>query len=221
MNTGVLMGSEEKKDTTLESTEEIVESSLDSTDSIDSIDPVPDPDDSLLEDDEEASQNDENLEEELEETPSENSYKSKIDEDDEELLQGDDNKITEEEAYAIFKQSENAVSWTLLNFYDENGERKSKYKLRADPPVFRLESSDGNYAEFVVTKELASSLSNKFQEIRRGFFGLDKGKDPSDKLSQKNSREWIDKQLQKVKEKPISTLFPILLIILVIVLLFI
>jgi hypothetical protein len=93
--------------------------------------------------------------------------------DDELVIASYDKKLAEGADAALFEQLENVVSWKLLNFYDEDGKRRNKWKLKMDPPVFRMESSAGDFAEFIVTKDLSQSLAKVFDTIYRGYFNLD------------------------------------------------
>ena len=93
--------------------------------------------------------------------------------DDERFLKSEDKLLSATPSAALIEQEANLVSWRLENFYDEDGKRRSRLSLRADPPIFRVESSDGAAAEFVLTKNLAVSLSETFDAVKRGYYGVD------------------------------------------------
>ena len=93
--------------------------------------------------------------------------------DDEEFLRGDDRVLQAEQDAALFQQLDNVVSYNLVNFYGDEGKRRGKYSLRNDPPLFRIESSAGDVAEFVVTRELSEHLAHLFDTVRRGYYGVD------------------------------------------------
>lgn len=94
-------------------------------------------------------------------------------EDDEEFLKGDDAVLSSAEDAALFQQLDHVVAYNLRNFYDEEGKRRSKRSLRHDPPVFRVEDSSGDFAEFVVTRELSAHLAQLFDVVHRGYYGVE------------------------------------------------
>lgn len=117
--------------------------------------------------------------------------------DDEEFLKGDDRVMEQAPTAALLQQMDNVVSYTLKNFENENGRRRSKYALRADPPVFLIESSNGDFAEFVVTRELSAHLEHLFGTVRRGYYGVDAKKKTVTDQGQVRSRvrevtEWCE-----------------------------
>ena len=102
-----------------------------------------------------------------------NTTVSHLEEDDDALvLKSYDKMLSETDEAALFEQLENVISWKLINFYDENGKRRNKWALKNDPPIFRLESSNESFAEFVLTKELSHSLAKTFDKVHRGYFNL-------------------------------------------------
>lgn len=104
---------------------------------------------------------------------------------------------------ALFQQHENVVSWHLDNFYKEDGTRRNKYSLVTDPPIFRIESPDGQSAEFLVTKNLALTLGELFSNVNRGFNGLD-GKKSS--LEDDSKQTTTEKMFNSIKENPARAL---------------
>ena len=96
------------------------------------------------------------------------------DDDDVRMLQAADAKIDESDAYGIFKQEEGVVSWTITNFIDSSGKQYNKRQLRSNPPVLTLESSTGDKANFVLSKEFSASLATILQRVHYGFFGIEK-----------------------------------------------
>jgi hypothetical protein len=99
---------------------------------------------------------------------------SPLEDDDELLLQAADNQLDATEGYGIFKQQEGVVSWTITNLLDGDGKQYGKRELRANPPVLTLESSNGDKADFVLTKDFSGSLASVLERVHYGFYGLDK-----------------------------------------------
>lgn len=93
--------------------------------------------------------------------------------DDREFLKSEDEILELSPDSGLLEQMENVVSWRIDNFYDEDGKRRSRLGLRSDPPIFRIESSDGATAEFVLTKNLTITLAETFENVKRGYFGVD------------------------------------------------
>lgn len=87
-----------------------------------------------------------------------------------------DEQIEAAEDYAVFKQEDGMVAWSLENFYQEDGSIRSKKQLRLDPPVLRVQGSEGQAAEFVLTKGFTKSLSEGLNDVYRGLFGIHKTK---------------------------------------------
>lgn len=96
------------------------------------------------------------------------------DDDDVRMLEAADSKIDESDAYGIFKQEEGVISWTITNFIDADGKQYSKKELRANPPVLTLESSNGDKADFVLSKDFSASLATILQRVHYGYFGVEK-----------------------------------------------
>lgn len=99
---------------------------------------------------------------------------ARLDDDDELFLKAADEKLDDGDSYGIFKQDEGVVSWTITNFIDQNGKQYGKRELRANPPVLTFESSSGEKADFVLTKDFAGSLSEIMRRVHYGYFGLEK-----------------------------------------------
>lgn len=122
--------------------------------------------------------------------------------EDEEFLEAYDQALVSDKDKGLVQQLDNVVSWQLLNFYDENGKRKNKWLLANDPPVFRIESSSGEYADFVLTKKLSEQLAVTFENVHRGYYNLSekKKKDPtaSDKGAIERALSWAGENQLKV-----------------------
>lgn len=135
--------------------------------------------------------------------------------DDEEFLKGDDEVLVAEQDSALLQQMENVVSWNLENFYGEDGKPRGKYSLRSNPPVFRIEASDGSAAEFVLSKNLALSLAEAFDTVKRGYYGVSPKK--KGMLTQEEAvskpQEWRDWMVQH----PVKTVGLIALFILCVI----
>lgn len=112
-----------------------------------------------------------------------------LDDDDELLLRAADNKLEETDSYGIFKQEEGVVSWTITNFIDANGKQYGKRELRANPPVLTLESSTGDKADFVLSKDFAGSLASVIERIHYGYYGLDKK--PKQKFTKDTAKQAV------------------------------
>lgn len=92
--------------------------------------------------------------------------------DDNEFLAGSSETITEQQSMAIVQGMENVVAWEVVNYLNDNGKARSSRSMKNDPPVLRINSSDGAGAEFVVTDELARTLSRIFTDIHKSYYGV-------------------------------------------------
>lgn len=95
------------------------------------------------------------------------------DDDDSILLKAADSRLDETSSYGIFKQEEGVISWTITNFIDADGKQYGKRELRANPPVLTFESSTGDKADFVLSKEFSASLASVLERVHYGYFGLE------------------------------------------------
>lgn len=94
-------------------------------------------------------------------------------EDDDEFLAGDDIEIHDGDVLSIFQQEEDVVSVEILNLYTPEGNLRNKFALRSDPPILEIKSSDGQVAQFVLTKNFAHGLSGKFEDAYSAYFGVE------------------------------------------------
>lgn len=135
--------------------------------------------------------------------------------DDKEFLKGDDEILAIAPDSALIQQMENVVSWRLENFYDENGERRGKYSLRADPPIFRVESADGAQAEFILTKKLALTMAETFDTVKRGYYGVDPKRKGS--LTQGEAQSKFAEVSSWASAHPVKSMLLVLLFIFVVI----
>lgn len=92
--------------------------------------------------------------------------------DDEAFLDRSADDILENDGDQFFIQGENVTTWQLVGLYDDEGMLLPARQLKKEPPVFRVTSSDGSIAEFLVTRNLSKSLSDVFDEVYRGYYGV-------------------------------------------------
>lgn len=135
--------------------------------------------------------------------------------DDAAVLKYYDEAVHETTEMAIIKQDENIISWEVDNLFDENGQKRSKFALRNDPPVFKISSGAGDEAQFVVTKELARTMGKLFNDIHRAYHGIEPKEVRRERWDDiehlpKNIGEWF------MRNKVKGTIF-ILLVILIFV----
>lgn len=132
--------------------------------------------------------------------------------EDEDILAGDDKVLHRSEALGVYQQLDNVVSWEVANFYDEEGKLRSPRDLRAEPPVFRITSSGGDAAEFVLTQELSRSMEEIFGNVRAGYFGVDKSRPRKSPLSQESLRETGQGLLQWAVHNKVKTALMVVLL---------
>lgn len=132
-------------------------------------------------------------------SPGEESYFD----DDEEFLRGDSKVLLSEKDGGILENLENVVTWEVDNFYNEAGKQRGRYALRTDPPVFRIRSSDGDGAEFILTKDLAGEMERIMGDVYRGYFGITPKE--KKKMDQEGMRGYMDKTMEEIKNHPLRT----------------
>lgn len=100
--------------------------------------------------------------------------------EDDEFFLGDDEEILSELDMAAFQQLDGVVTWEIENLHDSEGQTLSKRDIRMNPPLLKIKSSSGEYAEFILTKDFSKTLAEKFDEIYRAYYGVKpKGKGAS------------------------------------------
>lgn len=134
------------------------------------------------------------------------------DDDDLIMLKASDSKLDEADSYGIFKQDEGVVSWTITNFIDAEGKQYSKRELRANPPVLTFESSTGEKADFVLSKEFSGSLASIIERVYYGYYGLDRK--PKKKFTLETVKQSV---LSAIGARPLQVGAFVLLTIVVIV----
>lgn len=96
------------------------------------------------------------------------------DDDDDLLLAAHDSRLDGGDSFEVFKQEEGVVSWSIAGLYDSNGNTYPKRELRANPPLLTVESSNGDKAEFILTKDFSGGLSRVLERVHYGYFGQDR-----------------------------------------------
>lgn len=126
--------------------------------------------------------------------------------DDDLFLAAEDSVVHRDQSAGVIEQLEHVVSWQVDNFYGESGKPRNRFVLRQDPPIFKITSSRGDSAEFIVTKSLAKDLEQIFKDVHNGFYGISPKTKSSNPLSQEsisqglsNLQEWaVDNKLKAV-----------------------
>lgn len=140
--------------------------------------------------------------------------------DDEEFLAGDDVEIHDDNVLSIFRQEDNVVSVELMNLYTNDGDLRNKFQLRNDPPVMIIKSSDGQLAQFLLTKNFVNGLNGKFDDVHRAYFGLESksSRDRKRKLSEGESsgKGFIDNTRDWVIENKFKSVLLLLVLLLVV-----
>jgi hypothetical protein len=98
-----------------------------------------------------------------------------FDDDDRIVAEESDKVLHTDETLSIIKQlkDERVVTCEIINLFKENGKPRSRLSMQNSPPIFQIEGTDGGYASFVVTKELARTLEKGFGDIRKVYSGID------------------------------------------------
>lgn len=130
--------------------------------------------------------------------PNANSYLD----DDEEFLAGDDVVVAEKDTLSLFKQSENIISYEILNYLDDKDKPRKRMSLRSDPPILHISSSDGQSVDFVITSNFARSMSETLKNIDRSYSGLSSSKKKT--LDQEEIRGNWDKFTKWVKDNKVK-----------------
>ena len=94
----------------------------------------------------------------------------------------EDKLLVEEKTLEVFQQAESTLLWRIEGMYKSNGDLHSRSFLRKNPPIFVMESSTGDIAQFIVTEKLSYSLREAFDQIYRGYFGVSKNRKKIDCL---------------------------------------
>lgn len=124
--------------------------------------------------------------------PSEAISKDYFQDDEEYLEVANDKALFESTDIGIFQQEENTVSWEVLNFRKDSGKPRGRISLNNEPPILRINSSDDQYAEFLLTQQFAKRLSEELDSVHKAYFGIDtaqRSKGLQDKF--KDIHEWI------------------------------
>lgn len=136
--------------------------------------------------------------------------------DDDLFLAAADSVIHKDQSAGIVEQLENVVSWEVDNFFAESGKPRNKFVLRQDPPIFKITSSRGDSAEFVITKSLARDLEEIFKDVHNGFYGIAPKTKSANPFSQESmSQSWQNLQEWAVdnKVKAVLVAFVVLIVI--------
>lgn len=122
--------------------------------------------------------------------------------DDEAFLAGDDVLLSQTDVLSIFQQSDNLVSYEIINFYDEKGKVRNKLSLLNDPPILHITSSKQDSVDFVLTKELVENMAFLFKDVDRAYNGISPKKDKP--LTQDGIRSRFDNFVEWVKENKLK-----------------
>lgn len=85
-----------------------------------------------------------------------------------------DSIVDTNDFYAVFKQRDNTLAWRIEGLEDDNGSCLPPHKLKNDPPLLILESSNGDSVNFVLTKNLSKSLRDAMDRTYSAYYGIDK-----------------------------------------------
>lgn len=113
--------------------------------------------------------NDESL---IEESSTETSASAGYFEDDEEWTASSDEILHSDEESVTVKQTDAVVTWDIDSLYTDEGKVRSKRSLKNSPPVLRISNSEGQSAEFVLTKDLSRVLANHLENASRAYYGI-------------------------------------------------
>jgi transcriptional regulator with XRE-family HTH domain len=138
--------------------------------------------------------------------------------DDQFLNPSDDVVIDADQSAALIKQYENVITWKLEGFYNEDGTRKSRLSLKASPPMLSIESSNGEAALFVLTENVAKSLSEITNNVWRGYYGV--GPKKSNSITQRETEGKMAELTDWVMTHKIQTIVSAVVILILIVLSF-
>lgn len=93
-------------------------------------------------------------------------------EDDEEWSASSDEILHSDEESVTAKQTDAVVNWDIDSLYTDEGKVRSKRSLKNSPPVLRISNSEGQSAEFVLTKNLSRVLANHLENTSRAYYGI-------------------------------------------------
>ncbi len=86
--------------------------------------------------------------------------------------------VDADETYAIFQQGDGMLAWSIQNLRSEDGKLRSKRDLKNDPPILRIEASEGQSVDFILTKEFTKTLNESLGDVRQAFYGIEKKRKP-------------------------------------------
>lgn len=92
--------------------------------------------------------------------------------DDENFLNAQDEILEHSTQHVIAQQPEGVVTWDIEGLYNENGKVLNKYLLRLNPPKLVVQDSNGEQAEFLITKDLSDLLSQQFEIVSKAYHGI-------------------------------------------------
>lgn len=135
--------------------------------------------------------------------------------DDEEFLLGDDSVIADKDVLGLFKQSDNVVSYEILNFYNENGKPRNRMSLRNDPPILHISSSNGDTADFILTRNFTKNTASMLKEIDKAYSGISSKKNK--KIDQEEIQGFFQKFITWAKENKAKSITLGVLVVLFVV----
>lgn len=126
--------------------------------------------------------------------------------DDDDFLAAEDRSLHSDQSAGVVQQLENVVSWEVEGFYKEDGKPRNRLVLRQDPPIFKITSSNGDYAEFILTKTLAQDFERIFGDVHNGFYGITPKSDRPSPFSQEGFRSNMEGAKEWVLDNKVKTL---------------
>lgn len=133
--------------------------------------------------------------------------------DDEAWLKGDDMVLSEDDDAAFVKQVDHTVSWHIEGLYSDKGKTYSQLYLRENPPLLIVESSTGETASFVLSKEVTRTLSTGLNDLKKAYYGAGRVRGETRTLDEK-----VRGLPQWGKENPIKAVITALLLVMMVAL---
>lgn len=125
-----------------------------------------------------------------------------------------DKLVEEQDGFAVFEQgSEGMIAWSLQNFYREDGSIRSKGELKNEPPLLRIENSEGNSVDFMLTREFVKSLNQQLEQVRLATYGIQKSRKPLSSFKEALVATAVEKPLGTVLIGALIILAPLFLFV--------
>lgn len=139
---------------------------------------------------------------------------------DDEYLLNEDELVASASNMAIIRQLDlqNTVHWEMNNLYKEDGKVRNRLSLYREPPVFTLEDAHGSFTEFVVTKELATTLHKIFEDTDRAYAGIPPKKEKDENIPKIFTTEYFAYEANKAKQWIMDNKMMTILMVLIVLL---